>query len=138
MSAHALPPTTAALAATAACDLEPAIAEVETRLQALGDALLSRDATALERCASELHRALSEAVTRFSLAARHGAQVPRALRQRLVRATGAVAAQRESLSRATAALDRAMDVLIPTEPQPVYRAVPGRAFGTATRGSLRV
>lgn len=127
---------TAAPAATAPRDLETVVADVETRLQALGDALLARDAVALERCAGELHRALTEAVARFSQAARNGAQVPSALRQRLVQATGAVAAQRESLSRATAALDRAMEVLMPSEPQPVYRAIPGRAFGLAQRSSL--
>lgn len=136
MPAHAPTFPTAAPAAIAPHDLEPTVAEVETRLQALGDALLARDATALERCAGELQRALTEAVARFSQVARSGSQVPTALRQRLVRATGAVAAHRESLSRATAALDRAMDVLMPSEAEWVYRPAPGRAFGPARRGSL--
>jgi hypothetical protein len=37
------------------------------------------------------------------------------LRERLKLAGGLVASQRESLARATAALDRAMDVLMPRE-----------------------
>jgi hypothetical protein len=116
--------------------LEPAVAAVEARLLALGEALMARDAAAMERCAGELHRALTDAVSRFSLAARSGAAVNPALRQRLMQATGAVAAQRESLSRATAALDRAMDVLMPRSPEAVYRAAPGAsAYGSAGRSS---
>ena len=41
--------------------------------------------------------------------------MPPALRRRLASASGQVAAQRESLARATAALDRAIDVLLPRE-----------------------
>jgi len=39
--------------------------------------------------------------------------VPQPLRQRLALAGGQVAAQREALARATASLDRAIDVLLP-------------------------
>jgi hypothetical protein len=133
MRVHA--PAFAAPAADSS-DLEPAVAAVEARLLALGNTLMARDAAALERCAAELHRALTDAVNRFSLAARSGAGVNPALRQRLIRATGAVAAQRESLSRATAALDRAMDVLMPRSAEAVYRAAPGvSAYGSAGRPS---
>jgi hypothetical protein len=53
------------------------------------------------------------------------------LRERLALAGGLVAAQRESLARATAALDRAIDVLMPRErPAAVYSAI-----GPAERGS---
>jgi hypothetical protein len=98
--------------------LEPAVAAVEARLLALGEALMARDAAAMERCAGELHRALTDAVSRFSLAARSAPW------------------QRESLSRATAALDRAMDVLMPRSPEAVYRAAPGAsAYGSAGRSS---
>ena len=62
--------------------------------------------------AGELHRALALAIDRFSQAARSGG-VPPPLRRRLAMASGQVAAQRESLARATVALDRAIDVLLP-------------------------
>lgn len=53
-----------------------------------------------------------------------------ALRDRLMRASGLVASQRESLARATAALDRAIDVLMPrSAPASVYGA------GNNDRGS---
>ncbi len=66
----------------------------------------------VDRAAAELHRALAAAVDHFSRAARSGG-VPPALRQRLALASGQVAAQREALARATASLDRAIDVLMP-------------------------
>ncbi len=94
---------------------------IESRLSALGDALRARDSVAIETHASHLHRALSDAVPRFSRAA-NGGDLPTDLRDRLVRAGGAVAAQRESLARATAALDRAIDVLLPPSGVPLYAA----------------
>jgi hypothetical protein len=93
-------------------DLEAPVRAVEDRLTALGLALHRQDAQAVEREASALHTALATALQHFREAARHGA-VPAPLRQRLVLASGQVAAQREALARATAALDRAMDVLLP-------------------------
>ena len=92
--------------------LEACVGAVELRLSALGEALRARDAQAIEVHATELHRALALAVDRFSQAARAGG-VPPPLRRRLAQASGHVAAQRESLARATAALDRAIDVLLP-------------------------
>lgn len=113
--------------------LEPVVQAVETRLQALGQALLQRDSAAVEQCASDLHRALTEAVEAFRRAAHTGPITP-ALRQRLMSATGQVAAQRESLARATAALDRAMDVLLPRSPEAVYSAQgAASAYGSAPR-----
>ena len=53
------------------------------------------------------------------LAARRG-PVPPALRHRLASTSGKVAAQRESLARATAALDRAIDVLMPRDGAALY------------------
>ena len=58
--------------------------------------------------------------------------VPSALRTRLATASGQVAAQRESLARATAALDRAIDVLLPREPATLYSS-----WGSTDRGTLR-
>ena len=76
-------------------------------------------------------RALAHAVHQFSKAARSG-PVPSALRTRLATASGQVAAQRESLARATAALDRAIDVLLPRESGTLYSS-----FGSTERGALR-
>ena len=70
-------------------------------------------------------------MTQFSDAARSG-PLPPALRHRLASASGQVAAQRESLARATAALDRAIDVLLPGDTLPLYSAL-----GSAERGLLK-
>ncbi len=108
--------------------LDAALTAVDERLAALGDALRANDANAIESLAGELHRALTCAVDQFALAAKRGPVSP-ALRQRLARSSGLVAAQRESLSRATAALDRAMDVLMPRDAATVYSPQ-----GSAERG----
>ena len=94
--------------------LETALAAVEGRLKALGEALRERDSAGIDLHATELHRALASAVDNFARAARAGS-IPPALRHRLASAGGEVAAQRESLARATAALDRAIDVLMPRD-----------------------
>ena len=84
-------------------ELEARLSEVETRLVALGNALRARDPAGIDLHAAELHRALASAVNQFSVAAKSG-PLPAALRHRLANASGQVAAQRESLARATAAL----------------------------------
>ena len=108
--------------------LEEALAAVDQRLAALGEALRSRDLPGIDTQASALHTALAQAVDQFARAAKNG-PLPHALRLRLASTSGLVAAQRESLARATAALDRAMDVLLPREPASVYSAQ-----GAAERG----
>jgi hypothetical protein len=108
--------------------LDAALTAVDERLTALGEALRVSDPAAIESQAGELHRALTRAVDQFALAAKSGPVSP-ALRQRLARTSGLVAAQRESLSRATAALDRAMDVLMPRDAATVYSPQ-----GSADRG----
>lgn len=95
-----------------AAELERPLKGVEDCLTALGTALQRSDAQAVERVAAELHAALAAAVDHFGRAARAGG-VPARLRQRLAHASGQVAAQREALARATASLDRAIDVLMP-------------------------
>ncbi|MES2228562.1 MAG: hypothetical protein ACSLE9_07695 [Burkholderiaceae bacterium] len=110
-------------------DLEAALAGVEHHLSALGVALCVRDTVGIELHATELHRALASAVDQFALAARRGA-VPPDLRHRLASTSGQVAAQRESLARATAALDRAIDVLMPRDGTSLYSTL-----GGAERGS---
>lgn len=129
---HALPPTDTNLTSEPAISqsLEQPLLAVESCLNQLGEALLRRDTQAIEMHASALHKSLAEAIAAFSEAARAGS-VPPNLRHRLVMAGGRVAAQRESLARATAALDRAIDVLMPGENTGLYSS-----HGKAERSSL--
>ena len=115
-------------------NLETALAAVEQRLSALGMALCVRDTVGIDTHATELHRALAMAVDQFAMAARRGS-VPPALRHRLASTSGQVAAQRESLARATAALDRAIDVLMPREGGTLYSTF-GGADRSARGGSV--
>ncbi len=120
-------------AAGSAGPLEDAVATIEARLSALGSALRERDALAIDAEARALQRAFSAAIHRFSAAARHGDGIPLPLRRRLAIARGQVAAQRETLARANAALDRAMNVLLPPDwPAPAYAADGARARANTT------
>ncbi|HEX2539846.1 MAG TPA: hypothetical protein VHM00_02065 [Caldimonas sp.] len=112
--------------------LEQRLTDVESRLAALGNALRARDPAGIDLHAAELHRALASAVTEFTDAARSG-RVPADLRTRLANASGQVAAQRESLARATAALDRAIDVLLPQRDNGTLYS----AYGAPDRGLLK-
>ncbi len=98
-------------------ELERPLQAVEDCLAALGVALTHQDSRAVDEVAAQLHAALASAVDHFARAARTGGVPPR-LRQRLAAASGQVAAQREALARATASLDRAMDVLMPARATP--------------------
>jgi hypothetical protein len=120
-------------AAGSASPLEDAVATIEARLLALGTALRDRDALAIEAAAQALQRAFSSAIHRFTAAARQADGVPLPLRRRLAIARGQVAAQRETLTRANAALDRAMNVLLPPDwPAPAYAADGARARQSTT------
>jgi hypothetical protein len=118
-------------AAAASAELEQRLSAVESGLTALGNALRARDPAGIDQHAAELHRALASAVTEFTDAARSG-RVPADLRTRLATASGQVAAQRESLARATAALDRAIDVLLPPRDSGALYS----AYGGPERGLL--
>lgn len=131
-----LPAPMTLLATPVPPDLEARLAAVESRLAALGNALRNRDAVGIDLHAAELHRALASAIAHFSDAARSG-PVPHALRTRLAQAGGQVAAQRESLARATAALDRAIDVLLPRDSLNVYSASGGADRGMFRSGVIR-
>jgi len=114
----------------AVAHLEATVAEVEQHLATLGSALKLQDAGAAEQAAAELHQALSRAVDRFNQAARTPAGVPPTLRRRLARTSSQVAAQRDAVARASQALDRALDVLIPgAEPVAVYGGATRRSSG---------
>jgi len=123
-----------------AAGLEGPVADVENALTALGLALHRQDADAVVEAAETLHAALAAAVLHVGRAARNGG-VPQPIRQRLAHAGGQVAAQREALARATASLDRAIDVLIPdfgaNQPGNFYSSG-GINDRPASRGSLLV
>ena len=119
--------TAETLALQRVAELEPSVTRLELRLADLAATLCRRDANAIEAAASALHKALAAAIQDFRRAAIVGG-VPPQLRQRLVSASGQVAAQREALARATASLDRAIDVLLPDTGAPtVYEAHGGAA-----------
>jgi hypothetical protein len=102
-------------------DLEQPLLEVEACLERLGAALTGREATVIEQQAAHLHRTLAQAVDAFRVAAAQG-NVPAPLRNRLVVASGRMAAQRTVLTRANVSLDRAIDVLMPAEIGDLYGA----------------
>lgn len=114
-----------------AAELERPLQAVEEALSALSLALHRQDAAGVDLVAAQLHAALAAAVDHFSRAARSGG-VPMPLRQRLAMASGQVAAQREALARATASLDRAMEVLLPRAAAPAATGLYG-AHGGADR-----
>lgn len=116
-------------------ELEPSLLQVEEHLQALSLALVHPDPDVLAAAADRLHRSLARAVEMFRGAARRG-HVDPLLRQRLAMAGAQVAAQREALGRATASLDRAMDLLMPS-PAPAQPYSPrGSPSRPASSGSM--
>lgn len=102
-------------------ELEALLQRVEQQLDDLQAALGARDMRCIELHAGELQRTLTQAIERFRQAARRGGAALE-LRRRLALAGAQVAAQRDALARATAALDRAIDVLMPTSSAPMYSA----------------
>jgi hypothetical protein len=93
-------------------ELESAVSRLEERLGALGAALRVHQAEAVATEAAALQRALAGAIEQLRHSTRNG-RLPPPLRERLALASGHVAAQRDALARASASLDRAVDVLLP-------------------------
>ncbi|NDY94026.1 hypothetical protein [Ideonella livida] len=122
--------------------LERAVAAVEDGLAALSQSLTLRDPEATEQAAAALHQTLAEAMDRFAEVARHGG-VPPALRRRLARSGGQVAAQRNAVARGSQWLDRTLELLIgpaateAAEAPPAARGGFGGAspFGSGPRSS---
>lgn len=116
-------------------DLEQLLSVVETELEALGVSMKRHDSALIERHAGDLREALARAVDGFTRAA-HVRRIPPTLRARLLRANAQVAAQRDTLTRATVALDGVMAVLLPRARAAVYTQpgprTPSRLF---THGS---
>lgn len=101
--------------------IEAALQRVQQPLDALQASLAARDLPGIEQHANELQRALTRALDDFSRAARRGG-LPLPWRQRLTMATAQVSAQRDALARASAALGRAIGVLMPGHGSAVYSA----------------
>lgn len=83
---------------------------LDEQLTALSSALQGRDAQALQAAADHLVAGLEAA---GPVLREPGALTP-ALRRQLAFAVGRVAAHREALARATASVDRAIEVLLPS------------------------
>ena len=114
--------------------LEAALDRVEAQLGALGEALQLHQADAVADAAAGLQHAL--AATAQQLRRRAG-PLPAPLRTRLALARGRVAAQRESLARAGAAAERAIDVLLPSPAPRVAYSAAGLSERPARAGALR-
>lgn len=114
--------------------LPPLLTELEAALSLVQQALTQRDAGQLEQRAIDVQRLLAEALDQ----ARHpGTPLPLPLRDRLAKASAQMAAQRVHFARATAALDRAIEVLMPSEPTGLY-GQSGRALRQRTSGDFLV
>ena len=87
-----------------------ALGLLDEQLAVLGQALQGRDAHALQAAADQLVQALES----VGPVLREPGVLTPALRRQLAYAVGRVAAHRESLARATASVDRAIEVLLPT------------------------
>ncbi|WP_137894120.1 hypothetical protein [Ramlibacter sp. 2FC] len=102
--------------------LEALIRSLESQLESLAQALRERDSEAISAGSARLQRSLQQAMAVLSSATAQGGGLPDGLRPRLAKLQGAVAAERESLARASAAVQRAMNVLMPATPAVVYAA----------------
>lgn len=91
------------------------LTELEAALAGVHEALAQRDTDALERHSLAVQRLMAATLEQ----ARRGQLQPEA-RQRLAQAGAQLAAERVSLSRATAAFDRAIDALMPAETLGLY------------------
>lgn len=116
-------------------ELEAALAGVELQLGRLAEALRERDSAGIDGVATALQRALADTLDRFSRHARQHGGPPAALRQRLLLVSSRVSAQRAGLARATAAMERAVGLLLPQQ-EALYNAQGGAAAARQS-GSLR-
>lgn len=128
---HVMPRNTLANSDAGADDLERSVIAVEHALAAMQEALQGDDANRVEGACDQLRQTLAGSVAVFREVARLKA-IPAPMKQRLAGASARIAAQREALARATTALDRAIDVLLPQE-QAAY-AASGRAQHRSARG----
>ncbi|MCC6249811.1 MAG: hypothetical protein IT499_18875 [Rubrivivax sp.] len=111
------------LPAPARAALGPALELLDEQLGVLSTALQARDAQALLAAADQLVAALEAAGPTL----RDPRALTPALRHQLAYAVGRVAAHREALARATASVDRAIEVLLPA-PAPAAGTYSARGY----------
>ncbi|HOM12594.1 MAG TPA: hypothetical protein PLB41_04685 [Rubrivivax sp.] len=124
-----------ALPSTApAGELEAALARIETRVAALGEALRTAQGAALADEAAALQRALAALLPLL----RSQPGVPSAaLRRRVAHCAGQVGAQREALARAAAVAARALELLLPDAAPRAGYSARGLEQRHAGRGALQ-
>jgi hypothetical protein len=93
-------------------DLESALALAETELAALGLALKTHDAAAIETATLALRSALARVVDSGERAAGAG-RLPASVRRRLKAASSLMTAQRQAVARNGSSVDRAIGILLP-------------------------
>lgn len=109
--------------------LPSVLTDLETALEGVQSALAARDLAGLEQQAATVQRLMHEAAA----VAREPGVTPE-WRRRLARAGAVLAAQRQVLSRATASLDRAIDVIMPRETLGLY-GQQGRSLRRSSSGA---
>jgi hypothetical protein len=120
----------------AAAELDCQLADIERRLETLRRALAAGDADHVQAEAVALQVALAATVGPLRRLASAGALTP-VLRQRLAGARARVAAQRDALARRGAAIERALDVLLPGSAPRAGYAASGHAGRHAAAGSVQ-
>ncbi len=119
---------------SAPSEADSALLKLEQKLQLVSAALREADAPALEAAVLQLQAELLRLAQRLNAPGRRGRVLPADLRQRLVQASAEVTAQREALARASATMNRAMQVLMPASP--VAYGAQGADVRPTSTGSL--
>lgn len=122
-----------------AIQAEAELLRVEQALQALGDALAAGDAERLLTVATSLQQLLAEVTGAGARQAvpLPAAALPAALHSRLLQAQARLRAQREALARASAALARRADALLPERAARVGYDAGGQTGRRTTSGFAR-
>ncbi|MBN8503850.1 MAG: hypothetical protein J0L58_05210 [Burkholderiales bacterium] len=100
--------------------LSPLLTELETALCRVQQALSQRDTALLEQQAAAVQRLMVAALSQAQAMQALQAPMEAGLRRRLAACGAQMAAQRQALFRATSALDRAIETLMPAEPVGLY------------------
>ena len=116
-------------------DLDSRVSRVEHCVVALQASLRLQSVPDTEAQARDLHQALAQAVAAFA-ACPGGVTEP--LRRRLSRVGGQLGRQRESLARAAATLDRAVEVMMPKASARTFYSAQGVAAIAPRAGAIVV
>jgi len=100
------------------------LADIEHHLGLLDAAFISGDAHAIEQQSLQLQRSLADSLVAFRQAEHRGTRsLPGELLQRLKLAQARIQAQQVAVHRATASIDRTLNVLFPREENSTYGAL---------------